>query len=69
MEVFGVAMAICPYCDEPAFSSAAFVENWVCPTCGKSVPPETAGSKKKLAIRAERKAQIDRYTRYWLNGR
>ncbi|MCL6454088.1 MAG: hypothetical protein K6T78_10805 [Alicyclobacillus sp.] len=57
-----MASAICPYCKEPAYSSAGFDEPWTCPSCGKMVIPTGEDARRRRAVRD---AYVETYSRYW----
>ncbi len=56
--------AICPYCHEPAFSSAEFDQPWTCPTCGRAVVPDIAERRKQPG--GFRESVVEKYSRMWI---
>ncbi len=52
--------AVCPHCNERAYSSAEFDRPWTCPTCGEIVIPDDPSLMDKVD------AIIEQYTRFWL---
>lgn len=60
-----MASAVCPYCNEPAFSSVEFRRPWTCPTCHKLVIPNMNETGHKASGIAKDPV-IDQYSRYWV---
>lgn len=56
--------AICPHCNEPAYSSAEFNRPWNCPTCGRLVIPFTINNPRP-SVSLGKDVIIEQYSRFW----
>ncbi|MBX5436477.1 MAG: hypothetical protein IRZ33_04585 [Alicyclobacillaceae bacterium] len=58
--------AICPHCNEPAFSSVEFNKPWTCPTCHQLVIPVVIEVQKRGAGQGK-DSVVEQYSRFWIH--